>query len=189
MDKNKKNKIKKFSGFSFMEVILSIFILSVGIVGILPLFISNIKESTDSRDQIVASMLAQEGIELVQNFRDNNIVKNKEAFDANSFPDSSSENCRVKYTDSDIKSCGNLLDFRLYFDNNYYVQAGVATKFQRKIFVVYQKIDGSSVDRAGAEKAIITSMVIWGGGFPFSVSDCNAIHKCVYAQLTLAKWQ
>jgi len=48
---------------------LSLF--SVGILSVLPLFTQSIKFSRTNNDKMIASMLAQEGIELARNVRDN----------------------------------------------------------------------------------------------------------------------
>ncbi|MFZ2226848.1 MAG: hypothetical protein WA064_03275 [Candidatus Moraniibacteriota bacterium] len=187
----KKMHKKVYAGFSFMEVMLSVFVLSVGIVGVMPLFVSSLRESLDIRDQVVASMLAQEGTELVQNFRDNNRVSGASGgpFDDSTFPETSSDNCWVSY-DSEGVSCDGT--YRLNLDaNKFYTHdaiSTVATKFQRKIGIEYKKMDNDATDNAGAEKAIITSMVIWGSAFPGAVSECNVTHKCVYTSLILANW-
>jgi Tfp pilus assembly protein PilV len=180
-----------FAGFSFMEVMLSVFVLSIGIVGVMPLFVSSLRESLDIRDQVAASMLAQEGVELVQNFRDNNRVSeaSEGVFDSSTFPTTSSDNCWVSY-DSNGVSCDGT--YRLNLDaNNFYIHNAIgtsATKFQRSIEIEYKKMDDDVTDNAGAEKAIVTSMVIWGSAFPDAINDCNTAHKCVYASLVLTNW-
>ncbi|MFA6171139.1 MAG: hypothetical protein WCW77_05770 [Patescibacteria group bacterium] len=82
----KKLKIGKYlkiaSGFSILEVVIAIFIITMGLVGILSLVELNLKANYINKNNLIASMLAQEGLELVRNKRDYNF-KNGLAFDAN----------------------------------------------------------------------------------------------------------
>lgn len=57
-----------------MEVLISVLVLSVGMVSVAVLITSSIKSSVDARNQIIATQLAQEGVELVRNIRDNNLI-------------------------------------------------------------------------------------------------------------------
>lgn len=66
MKKSKKN------GFSIVEVMVSITILTIGLLGVSSLVIQNIKVQRINKNDLVASMLAQEGLELVRNLRDKN---------------------------------------------------------------------------------------------------------------------
>ena len=63
---------KKRKGFSIGEVLLAIFVLSIGMIATFSLFNAGIKNLQNERDLIVASLLAQEGVEVVRNIRDNN---------------------------------------------------------------------------------------------------------------------
>lgn len=67
-----KKQTKK--AYSLIEVMIATFVLAVGIVAIVALLANSIKHSIDSRNQVIASKLAGEGIELVLNARDNKIV-------------------------------------------------------------------------------------------------------------------
>lgn len=182
--KKEKGKSRNFGGFSFIEVMLSLAVLSLGIITVLSLITSGMRAAFDSRDQLIASMLTQEGAEIVQNIRDNNWAASRKAFDSNYFPSSDSINCRVDYTSATVLLCGQSVDqLKLKFDAtnqlNYQYASGAGTKFSRKIDLNFS---GSPVD----ELAVV-SMVIWGDSFP-SVADCDVNHKCTYSTLTLADW-
>lgn len=69
--KKKRNKLGT-RGFSLMEVIISVGIISFSFVGIMAIFASNIRTEISNRDKITAAYLAQEGIEIVRQIRDNN---------------------------------------------------------------------------------------------------------------------
>jgi len=68
------NSNKKYnnSGFSITEVVISIFIITIGLVGVLSLVNQNIKAQFINKNNLIASQLAQEGLELVRNIRDKN---------------------------------------------------------------------------------------------------------------------
>lgn len=65
-------KLKNQSGFSFIEITFSIAIFSIGILGVFAAILQSIQVQTVNRGYLVASMLAQEGIEIVRNQRDAN---------------------------------------------------------------------------------------------------------------------
>jgi len=68
-------KIKKVlnnSGVSILEVIVAILIITVGMVGVLSLVIQNIRVQYIDKNILIASSLAQEGVELIRNIRDLN---------------------------------------------------------------------------------------------------------------------
>lgn len=65
------NKINQ-SGFSILEVVLALGIISIGLLGVSSLVIQNLQVQNINRDYLIASMLAQEGLELVRNIRDEN---------------------------------------------------------------------------------------------------------------------
>ena len=60
------------SGFTLLEVIAAIFLITVGIIGSYSLITQTISSSTFSKDKLIAAYLAQEGIEIVRNIRDTN---------------------------------------------------------------------------------------------------------------------
>jgi hypothetical protein len=62
-------------GFSLLETIIAIFILSVGIIGIASLINRTAALGTVVKNQLIASHLAQEGIELMHNLRNTNWVQ------------------------------------------------------------------------------------------------------------------
>lgn len=59
-------------GFSIIEVMAAITIIVIGLVGVLSLVTQNIQVSSINKNELIASQLAQEGLELVRNIRDEN---------------------------------------------------------------------------------------------------------------------
>jgi prepilin-type N-terminal cleavage/methylation domain-containing protein len=197
MKKEMKNSLnaRNRHGFSFIESMLAVAVVSIGLSAALPLFTSGIVESNDSRDQVIAAMLAQEGVELMQNFRDNNWVSLGEAFSDTTFPDQSSEDCRISYDSAALNECDVTGDKKMYLNSGYYthVSSIASTKFQRKIFVKYKDGAGNDISlRSSAESVEITSVVIWGS-YPFpdygSIhTSCNTSKRCSFAETILTKW-
>ena len=59
-------------GFTLIELIITIFILSVAIVGVFGAFSMMVILTSDAADRLTAAYLAQEGMEIVRNIRDSN---------------------------------------------------------------------------------------------------------------------
>ena len=130
-------EIKKISfasekGFSLLEVIFALFIVSIALLGILTLTTYVGSAGGASSSKLVAASLAQEGIEVVKNIRDLN-------FDAsgwNNWYDSISEtatNYIVQYDDDDLRSFS---DTPLRYDSVsglYGYDAGSDTPYKRVI--------------------------------------------------------
>ncbi|MBU4338645.1 prepilin-type N-terminal cleavage/methylation domain-containing protein, partial [Patescibacteria group bacterium] len=71
--KNKKNLELKFSdGFTLIEVMAAVAVLSIGLIGGLTVITKNLSIISGGEDRIIAANLAAEGIELVRNVRDTN---------------------------------------------------------------------------------------------------------------------
>ena len=71
---NFKFQISNDFGFTIMEMVVVVFIISIGLIGVLSLVVQNVQVEYVNKNMIIASQLAQEGLELVRNVRDNNWV-------------------------------------------------------------------------------------------------------------------
>lgn len=58
-------------GFSLLEVIIALFMITVGLLAILGLANYYLKTTAATKNRLIASFLAQEGIEIVRYFREN----------------------------------------------------------------------------------------------------------------------
>ncbi len=169
-----------------IELLLSISILTIGLLAVMALFVSSIRESMDSRNQVIAAEMVQEGIELVRNLRDTNIVLGTSAFD--NFPNNDSNNCRIDYMADNLggsacNSSSNSKDIYLNANNFYdHNSSGNPTRFKRKIMVTYDTSSAST-----AAQAEITGLVIWGDSniYDFFPANCTTASKCVYARTIL----
>lgn len=67
------NKIFKLNGgFTLLEVMVAIFIISIGVLGVVKMIPSLSASAQVNSSRLVAAYLAQEGIEMVRNIRDTN---------------------------------------------------------------------------------------------------------------------
>lgn len=67
-----RRQINNNGAFSIIEVMVAIGIVSVGMMGVLSLMTLNILTQPVNKNNLIASMLAQEGLELVREVRDTN---------------------------------------------------------------------------------------------------------------------
>jgi type II secretory pathway pseudopilin PulG len=74
IENHKKQKL--CAGFTLIETIIAIFILIVGTIVIYGIFFDMAKQANNYPNKLTAFYLAQEGIEIIKNIRDDNWVKN-----------------------------------------------------------------------------------------------------------------
>lgn len=167
-------------GFSFLEVMISLFVLSIGFLGVINLATSTLKSSMLQRDAVIASMLVQEGAELVYNVRDTNLAKGDASFEG--FTEGS---FKVDYSNPSFSSCSSVSSCQLSAvtsgSNTLYKYDPNApkSKFSREILI-------SSSGAGGWE---ITSVVVWGKGtFPLAAvneATCTTAGSCSFAKTVL----
>ena len=69
-------KTKSEKGFSLAELVIVLGILTMGLLGIASLILQNMQVENLTKNYLIASVLAQEGVELVRNIRDENWIAN-----------------------------------------------------------------------------------------------------------------
>lgn len=69
-------KTKSEKGFSLAELIIVLGILTMGLLGIVSLIFQNMQVESLTKNYLIASVLAQEGVEVVRNIRDENWIAN-----------------------------------------------------------------------------------------------------------------
>jgi type II secretory pathway pseudopilin PulG len=60
------------NGFSILEAVIAIYVLTMGLLGIMSLMTQGLQVQQINKNAIISSQLAQEGLELVRNQRDVN---------------------------------------------------------------------------------------------------------------------
>lgn len=167
--KNKKNKcIRVRAGFSLVEVLLALMILSVGISTVAILMTANTNSSINTKNQVISSELAQEGIELVRNLKDNNALDSLTAVGSpyNKIIDKSG-------TFADVSANNK----KLYLNGGFYTHnaAGTPTKFYRAISL---SVTGDKAALPLSTRVITaTAFVSWNP--TGSIAPCNIANQCV----------
>lgn len=159
--------IKK--GFTLMEAIVAIFVITAGIVGVSSLVAQTISSATFSKDKLIAAYLAQEGIEIVRNIRDTNWLEGAPSWDDGLVPPTidCSGGCQADYADQALFGfIGNPLNIDS-FTGYYGYDGGDATKFTRKITILKEMYPPG---QGYYDKMMVKVEVFWQEkGKPYSI--------------------
>ena len=181
----------KEKGFTFLELIITIFIFVVGILGAYSVSVMSVSDARVANERVTAIYLAQEGIELVKNFRDQNLVLGTNTIPAPLWSDGLDGSgggkdyqfgYRHGFTATSLTplACSNipcsyndlaLIDFDSVNGYNYGV--GPDTIFKRKIRIE----DGTdSIPTLGYPNKKITVTVYWKDKREYSISVSDNIN-------------
>lgn len=154
-----------------MELILSIFILSIILVSFVQIISKTYAQKNDKINIVIATSLAQEGIELVRNARDINWLA---ATPINGFTNWTDTYKNISYNSISLTSataaCAGATGCLLYIDSNGFYTTnsagGAVTIFSRKV----------NVSTSGSNKTI-TSTIFWNdqSGNPRNISIVNTL--------------
>lgn len=150
------------SGFTVLEVISAIFILTVGVGGSLALIHQTVSGVSNLKSRLIASYLAQEGLEIVRNQRDQAWLEKE---DWSNFPTGSC--LEADYSSDTLVVCGAEGAQPLNIDSDGFYGYGpgeVETRFKRKI----------SVEDAGSDQKKVVVEVNWeekGQTYTFQVME------------------
>jgi hypothetical protein len=185
------------NGFSLGEVLLSIAVL---VIGMLPVFSSLSKGyqiSVEDRRIIMASGLAQEGVELIQNIRNNSVLSSGSSSLSEFLPANVEsgatlwENCRIDADDSVLDDptlrmtgCGSGAYDLASDASGILVHDMGDGLFKRRVFMSYDP---------SAEMLDVVSAVYWDAFEPTDIgnarTDCLSANGCVYAETRLSAWR
>jgi len=152
-------------GFTLIELLITISVVSVGIVGALVAIQQGIVAIDYTKDRLIGAMLAQEGVEILKNIRDTNLLENN--YSGATQWDSGFSiagiggilELEVEYSDAfsadpslDQLGCSPGCDFvstqlrylKLADTDNYNYSSGRDTIFKRKVRI--EKIDSQRYD-------------------------------------------
>jgi len=123
--------LKKQSAFSLLETVVVLFIVSVGLLGVLTLVVNSQKTRTLNKNALVAQYLAREGIELIRNVRDTNWLESTSSAPIawNRYIEGSPSgiNYRVSYDNFIPEPITDISEAKLQFstgtDSNFYTHA------------------------------------------------------------------
>lgn len=129
-------KINKNYAFSLVEVLIVLMIVIIGLLGIISLGVRNINAGRTANYLVMSAMLAQEGVELVRNIRDDNWLNGNPTWTTINSP-----SYAIDYDNSVNNSVNSINDngARLFTDaNGFYTHTstgGTLTPFRRLIEV------------------------------------------------------
>lgn len=137
---------KLLTGFTIIELIITIFVLSIAIIGVFGAFSIMVILTSNVSDRLAAAYLAQEGVEIIRNIRDTNWLNMDANPDLASWDDGlyaceNGASCQVDYTTTGFDSNPVLpwhedSYLKIDADNFFYSYgAGTKTKFRRKITI------------------------------------------------------
>lgn len=148
-------------GFTLLEVVIAIFIITIGVGGVFALLSRTISSVSVTNDQFVASYLLGEGVEIVHNLRDTNSIQITNGatstwkygiadLDGNGADDCAA-GCEVDYDDTALAQADRLL--KIDTDGYYNYDGGNDTSFKRKV----------KVTSVGDDKIDVAVEVSWEG--------------------------
>jgi len=157
-----KSKISKTSeGFTLLEVITAIFIISIGIAAVYRVMPALISGSSINSSRVAAAYLAQEGIEIVRNVKDGNWLEAAKRGDGTAWnegffsPVDCSNDCEIDYralgVDDPVFSSYAARKIKISSADFYNYTFGTETKFRRKI----------TIQSGGSDKVTVSSEVSW----------------------------
>jgi prepilin-type N-terminal cleavage/methylation domain-containing protein len=137
-------------GFTLLEVIAAIFILTVGIGSALVLISQTLSAASLAKERLIASYLVQEGIEIVRNIRDTNWLKSRTATTTwdDGLPNG---DWQADYLSQNLTTYPSYDTSPLFLNidaNNFYSYSsgGSPTIFKRKITISEKTSDSMRVD-------------------------------------------
>lgn len=124
-------------GFTLLEMLVSISVITIGVIGIFSVVIKYTQFTQQARTNLTASYLAQEGIEIVKNIRDSNWTSGA---NWNTGLASCASGCEADYLSTSLSAWA---DRYLYVENStgfykYLASPGssdVQTPYKRKITI------------------------------------------------------
>lgn len=193
-------------GFSIVEVLVTTAVVAIGLTAIVQLLSSSLKVSFNNRDLVVGTSLAQEGLELAFNFRDNNLANGVLPFD-NFAGANNRDFCRLDYLvpgfilSGGSRNCFGSVPvdpsarYSLELNGGGYMHVNGVRKYARVIAVARDMVN------TPPRYQTITSIVWWSGSnarpagvFPnniagnVNVANCTVANSCAYVQATLHDW-
>jgi len=198
------------NGFTIIEITISIFVLSIAIIGIFNVLSIMVILTSDAADRLVATYLAQEGMEIVRNIRDTNWLRMDFCKTSTCSPSPTwddgldcEQGCEAYYK----TGTGDTGEFPMYpwtnggrklkINTSGFYEYDVAepdTKFKRKIIITQVE----DVDHLSNHIIKVTVQVSWDKratvlSVSYPAGDCQITgncdpHNCIVSEATLYNW-
>jgi prepilin-type N-terminal cleavage/methylation domain-containing protein len=141
----KLNTAKDNKGFTLIEVMISIFIITQAVVALISLSTSSFFITKYANNEIIVNNLLQETLDYIRNDRDSIAFQKSNTLGWDSFKDKydpcfSEEGCYINTIDDIISACESTCPY-FYYDKDaekgrfyhYYTEFGVKTSFSNQI--------------------------------------------------------
>ena len=169
-----KTKDLNNKGFTVVELIITIAILSFGIIGIYNFLEPAIISNANSSNRLISVYLAQEGLEIIKNIRDNNIIAESAWSQGFSI---CATGCQLDYkTGTATETPLNQLQpyqnifLNINSDGFYSYDSGNNTIFKRKVVIIEPT--------ASSDILKVDVLVTWNhNGLPFNFSTIGYIYN------------
>jgi len=156
---NKQNNKRIKPAFSLIELLVAMAMVGIGLIGVASLAAQNIRVQYFNSNSLISAQLAQEGLELARNRRDNNW---KSASPAGSLADNYDHGFIIDYKPNHYASGYNDIadtePLKINDDGFYSYDGDIVTPFRR-----FLTSDCTTDDIVGAEYCRITCYVSWQG--------------------------
>ena len=154
MIQNKKNKNNQ-EGFTLVEMIIVIFLIGVALVGVVSFFNSSLQSNFETKNELIAAGMAQEGSELVRNLAE---YRKLNGADWTAIVSALGSCSRIDYRSLASHSCNNGANAYICLSGNRYQQcdSGTGNEMQRTLNIQH-KVD------ADGDRLEIVSQVVWSG--------------------------
>lgn len=151
--------INNMKGFSILELLIVIFIISVGFVAVFSLFTKSIATSAQVKNEIIAANLAAEAIEVIINIRSSNWLEDcpYDDFGTDCSSDVFPLDTNVNYNSASVSSTSDKLYLKNISGELYYTHdsSGEPTPFSRRVEI------NKLIDVDGISYREVRSIVTW----------------------------
>lgn len=171
--------MKKRNWFTFIEILVTIAVFSIGVLAVLNLIVNNLGTVDKSETKIKATLLAKEWIEIIYNMRDSNIQKWLD------------RNCVIiSWIDNNGKTSEpNLCDwyFGSWISNNKILQVS----FDPKWYIQTKRLDNSDFNNnfSGNRLYFFTWIINWSNIFRYgNENNLFSWEQTFFARYILFTW-
>jgi Tfp pilus assembly protein PilV len=137
-------RIPASNGFTIIETLVAITILMIAVAGPLVIATKGLNSALASKNQMIASYLAQESLEIIKNKRDANIAMHQDAvelhwldgFDLSSICNGDSNSCDINASNDDLSTTCAAIGCQMYYaqETGYSHTGSQPTVFHRRFY-------------------------------------------------------